>query len=196
MNINLTHPFIKRSHFINGKIGILELLNETNKLSTFCSKLENQSTLFPNRYNPLLYIGDGFELFVEALIKLSPIDNRIGISHYENISSLYAIDTGVDGVGVGIDNKPATVQAKYRSNSAQLLSANIDHLSNFVYASIAKYGVDPASKTNMLIITTAEGLHYFTDNEMFENKIRCIGNKHLKELVDNNFLFWNTLRLN
>lgn len=185
MHIELNHPFKNRSH------NLKELLINCNKLSTFCSNLEKQSILYPDRYDPDKYKGDGFELFIEALIKLSPIDNRIGISNYEvgNENS----DTGVDGRGLGIDGKLATVQVKYRSNNTQLLTTNKDHLSNFVMTSLFE-GVDKDTKTNMLIITTAEGLHHFTDNEMFLNKVRCIGYKQLRELVDNNINFWNNFR--
>lgn len=57
-----------------------------------------------------------------------------------------------------------------------------------------KHKVDIESKNNMLIVTTADGLHHFTDNEMYENKVRCIGYKQLRELVDNNLIFWNSFR--
>jgi len=185
MEIQLIHPFKNICH------NLTDLLKNTNKISTFCSKLENQSILFPNRYEPEQYKGDGLEFLVEALIKLSPIDNRIGIGNYIPVLK---DDTGVDGYGIGIDNKPATVQVKYRSNNQVELSANEDHLSNFPNASFMKYNVEVQSNNNMLIITTAKGLHYFTKNEMFLNKVRCIGYEQLRDLLDNNLLFWNTLR--
>ena len=123
----LEHNFIHRCHDLEG------LLKNVKKLSTFTRRLEQQSILFPNRYDPDKYKGDGFELFVEALIKLSPVDNRIGISKYNLIQES---DIGVDGIGIGIDLKPATVQVKYRGNTTTLLTANADHLSNFVSASL------------------------------------------------------------
>lgn len=181
----LIHPFLNRAHDIDA------LLKDTKKLSTFCTRLEQQSILFPNRYEPETYKGDGFELFAEALIKLSPADNRIAIGNYTPVT---VDDTGVDGIGIGIDGKPATVQVKYRSNSTQLLTANEDHLSNFVVASMLRYNVEQSSKTNMLIITTAQGLHYFTDGEMFKKQVRCLGYNELRELVDNNTLFWDKFR--
>jgi hypothetical protein len=185
MKIELKHIFINRAHDLKG------LLQDCNKLSTYCTRLEKQSVLYPDRYNTDNYKGDGFELFVEALIKLSPIDNRIGISEYrvgdENN------DKGIDGYGIGIDGKLATVQVKYRSNNMQVLTINKDHLSNFVMSSLFE-GVNKDTKTNMLIVTTADGLHHFTDNEMFLNKVRCIGYKQLRELVDNNLIFWNSFR--
>jgi len=187
MEIKLEHPFLFQCHDIN------ELLHDVKKLSTFCTNLENQSIRFPNRYESKKYKGDGFELFVEAFIKLSPIDNRIAIGNYKPIIDG---DTGVDGVGVGIDEKIATVQVKYRSNNETLLTANDkeSNLSNFVTASLLRYGVDQNSKTNMLIITTAAGLHYFTDGEMYQGKVRCLGYENLRSIVDNNLLFWNAFR--
>jgi hypothetical protein len=185
MEIKLVHPFLKNCHNINS------LLEKTHKIATYCSKLEKQSILWPNRYEPDKYKGDGLELFAEALIKLSPFDNRVAIGNYVPVIS---DDTGVDGTGIGIDGDPATVQVKFRANTMTLLTANEDHLSNFVTASLIKYGVDPKTKTNMLIITTAEGLHYFTNNDMFQKKVRCLGYQQLRELVDNNLLFWNAFR--
>lgn len=196
MNIELEHKFKTRCHDIQS------LLLDCNKFSTFCTKLEKQSLLYPDRYDPDKYKGDGFEMFVEALIKLSSIDNRIGISQYrvgdENN------DKGIDGYGIGIDNMISTVQVKYRSNNTQVLTANNDHLSNFTDQSknlfIKEAIKNPEllklieSKNRMLIITSAEGLHHFTDNEMFLNQVRCIGYKQLRELVDKNLSFWNAFR--
>lgn len=195
METKLTHPFLWKCHKIQkGSLiidGIDEILEGTKKISTFNKKLASQSLLYPDRYDSYKYRGDGFELFVEALIKLSPVDSRIAIGKYEPVVDN---DTGVDGFGIGIDLKTATVQVKYRSDNSQLLTANTDHLSNFVTASLLRYGVDPSSKTNMLIITTAEGLHYFTDGEMFQNQVRCIGFQDLRDLVDNNLLFWENFK--
>lgn len=185
MKIKLEHPFLYKSH------DLIDLLKNTNKLSTFCRKLEQQSTLFPNRYDPDKYKGDGFELFVEFLIKFSPIDNRIGIGNYHPVIEG---DTGVDGFGIGIDGKAATVQVKYRGNTESFLTANKDHLSNFGFASQNRYNVDIESKTNMVVFTTAANLHYFTENEMLLGKVRCIAYKDLRDLVDNNILFWDNFR--
>jgi len=186
MNVELTHRFLKTAHDLEG------LLTECNKLSTFCSRLERQAQLHPNRYDPNKYKGDGFELFVEALIKLSPVDNRIGIGEYNVVEGT---DVGVDGRGIGANNKPATVQVKYRGyGSTKFLTANEDHLSNFVAASMLHEGVDPADKNNMLIITTADGLHFFTDQEMYGGKVRCLNRADISSIVDDNALFWNRFR--
>lgn len=188
--MQLDHNFKLRCHDIDS------LLVGCNKIVTFCTRLTKQAQWHPDRYDPDKYKGDGFELFVEALIKLSPVDNRIGIGNYQIVTET---DIGVDGYGIGVDIKPATVQAKYRGKNDVVLTANSDHLSNFVQASLrAKkfggFGVDPETETNMLIITTADNLHYFTDYEMYGGQVRCLGYKQLRELTDNNLLFWNAFR--
>jgi hypothetical protein len=160
-------------------------------MATFCNRLEQQSILFPTRYDPDIYKGDGLELFAEALLKLSPVDNKLGIGNYQPVLEG---DTGVDGTGIGTDGKPATVQVKYRSNHQQRLTANEAHLTNFTSASFMKYNVDPKSKTNMLIITTAAGLHYYTDTEMFQKQVRCLGYEQIRKRLDNNLLFWEAFR--
>lgn len=185
MNITLTHKFLVTAHDLPG------LLKDCQKLSTFCNRLEKQSILYPDRYDPENYKGDGLELFAEALIKLSPIDTRIGIAHYTVVEG---VDTGVDGFGIGTNGRPATVQVKFRSNSEKMLTANEDHLSNFISASQNRYGVAIEDVNNMLIITTAKNLHPFTRDEMLYNKVRCLGYEQLRELVDNNLQFWNVFR--
>ena len=185
MKIELTHCFLNQCHDID------QLLDSCYKLSTFCSRLERQSELHPDRYEPNLYKGDGFELFVEALLKLSPVDNRLGISEYRVVEGQ---DVGVDGSGVGFNGKTATVQVKYRGDHEYLLTANKDHLSNFVMASWLHYGVDRDDDYNMLIVTNGKGLHYFTETEMYGNKVRCIGNEVLRKIVDNNQAFWDSFR--
>lgn len=186
MEIKLTHPFIYRSH------NLTALLQNVNKLSTFCSRLEAQSLLFPDRYDSEKYKGDGLELLSEVLIKLSPIDNRIGIGNYEPIISK---DIGVDGKGIGLNGKPATVQIKYRSNHKQILTANEDHLSNFFGTSREHFNVDKEDINNMLVITTGGSISPFVQETMFNNKMRCIGYEDLRGLIDNNNLFWDIFRM-
>jgi hypothetical protein len=188
MTIELTHDFFKEENRAHDLPGLLE---GCYKMSTFMNRLERQSQMFPNRYSPENYKGDGLELFAEALIKLSPADRRIAITDYSPGDPLD--DRGVDGWGTGMNGKKASVQVKYRGDTRSTLTANGDHLSNFVMTSVME-GVDINDADNMLIITTADGLHHFTDQEMFKGKVRCLGIKELKKLVDNNNLFWDSFR--
>ena len=184
MNIQLTHSFLLTCNDLQG------LLKDCNKLSTFSTRLVKQSEQFPDQQDPRKYRGDGFELFVEALIKLSPVDNRIGIYNYSNSTP----DTpGVDGFGLGSNGKPATVQCKFVSDSSKLLTAE-SNLSNFVNQSVFKFDVDVKDSQNMLVVTTASGLHHYTDAVMFDKKVRCLGYVELRRMVDNNFAFWEQFR--
>ena len=62
MEFDIKHGFGKRSHDIIG------LFEGTNKMSSFIYKLEKQSLINPDKYDPLKYVGDGFEFFVEIFL--------------------------------------------------------------------------------------------------------------------------------
>jgi hypothetical protein len=44
------------------------------------------------------------------------------------------------------------------------------------------------------VITTATGLHHYTDNENFKGFVHCIGFDQLRAMLDNNLSFWNLCR--
>jgi hypothetical protein len=179
----LTHPFLRRC------TDPVTLLSNCYKLNTFTSRIDKQAQNYdPNPDKQNLYKGWALEIFAEFLCKSLALDKRVGISNYQVVDE--AEDTGVDGYGIGIDGKPATVQVKYRP-ADYVLTANEDHLTNFTSASLMKYGVKPDS-TNMLIITTGKELHYYTEQNMLLNKVRVLGREKLRVLVDNNIMFWDT----
>jgi hypothetical protein len=190
IEIKLTHTFLSTCHDLPA------LLKDCNKLTTFCSRLVKQSERFPDRYDPFKYRGDGFELFTEALIKLSSVDNySIGIYDYQNS---VADAPGVDGFGKSTRNgKPATVQCKYVGDHEKLLTASDgkNNLATLVSSSLLFYDVDKNDPNCMLIVTTASGLHHYTDEKMFDKKVRCLGWEQLKRLVDGNVAFWDQFRL-
>lgn len=186
----LTHSFLLKAHDLDG------LLKGVSKFSTFKNRLIKQSDWFPDRYDPLKYRGDGFELFTEALIKLCPVDNRIiGIYNYQNSAQ---DAPGVDGFGLStVNGRPVTVQCKFVSDESKILTANDgkSNLSGFVSSSLLFYKVNPEDKDNMLIVTTAAGLHHYTDKEMFDNKVRVLNGEKIRKIVDDNFAFWDAFRL-
>lgn len=138
------------------------------------------------------YAGDAFEVFVEYLIKSHGMSSEIGITQYEPLTQLGNTDkdTGVDGTGCGTNGKPATVQCKFKSNRTAILTANDDHLCNFAWASVKKYGVDLADDKNMLIVSTGQELAAFTAHDMLMDTVRFIGYHELVKMLDNNFAFW------
>lgn len=172
---------------------LFKRLFDCQTFSTFLKNIERESTgfekfkeTFETKYN---LIGDLFEIFAESFFKIQQGDNRVGICKYSPTDK--AGDNGVDGVGVGIDGNPATVQVKYRGNpSEELLERDIK---NFGYQSLVRYNVDKDTKTNMVIFTSAKGLHWHTDTNVFLGRMRTINNEMISSIVDNNMCFWISL---
>ncbi|MDP1712910.1 MAG: DEAD/DEAH box helicase family protein [Candidatus Nanopelagicaceae bacterium] len=193
----LTHPF-------RDQCDAADLLDDCNCLSAFCGKLEYQAgekakleipdakmeeqrTEFINKFK-----GDGLECLVEFIIKKFGTHPHIGISDYELIP--VSDDTGVDGKGKSaLDGKPVTVQVKYRQAN-HLLTANGDHLTNFAWTSVRKFGVDIASSNHMLIFTTAEDVHHFTQQEMLDGAVKVLNRQALRELTDQMQGFWSSFK--
>lgn len=186
---DIKHGFGKRAHDIVG------LFEKTNKLSTFMNKLEKQANIDHIRYDRDKYVGDGFEFLMEIFIKISEFDTRLGISKYEPVQS---DDNGVDGIGYNLINEKCAVQIKYRSNTMQTLTANEDHLSNFIADAMFKYKiVAPEDNTQIFrhyIFTTAQGLNFYTDSQMFKGFVKCYGNEELRFFLDGNMHFWDLCR--
>jgi len=194
--MEIKHGFGLRAH------DLLGLFDKTNKISTFMNKVEKQSLLDVTRYDANKYKGDAFEFLVEILLKSHAYDNRLGITSYDPVQS---DDNGVDGVGINLSGEKCVVQVKYRSNKGAVLTANQDHLSNMISDGMFKHGVsaDPAKLSLITegkvaplhyVITTATGLHHYTDNENFKGYVHCIGYDQLRAMLDNNLSFWNLCR--
>lgn len=185
----LHHNFKTRCHDLPA------LFADVNKFSRFMRNLEKQALIDPLRYEPQKYLGDGFEFFVELFLSLHPADNRVGVYNYIPVE---INDNGVDGTGVNIKNEASVVQVKYRTNTQTLLTANTDHLSNLFSDGMLTYNVvadnTDANNFRHFVFTTADGLHFYTDKEMFKGKVRCFGYKDFKIFLDNNIVFWNKVR--
>ena len=187
--MEIKHGFGLRAHDLVG------LFSKVNKISSFMSRLEKQSLIDPARYDSNKYKGDGFEFLVEILLKSHAYDNRLGITGYEPIQS---DDNGVDGIGFNISCEKCVVQVKYRSNVKTVLTSNEDHLSNMISDGMIRHKVVVAEDNSKVprhyVITTATGLHHYTDSENFKGFVHCIGFEHLRAMLDNNQSFWNLCR--
>lgn len=185
----IKHGFGKRSHDLVG------LFEGTNKMSSFMYKLEKQALLNPDKYDPNKYVGDGFEFFVEIFLLSHAYDERIGITDYEPVQN---DDNGVDGTGVNLIGEKCVVQVKYRGDNRKLLTTNEDHLGNMIVDAMMKFNIiKPENNQHCpryYVITTAKGLHHYTDNEVFKGYVHCIGIDHLKQMLDGNISFWNMCR--
>jgi hypothetical protein len=194
--MKISHGFGLRSHNLIG------LFDKTNKVSTFMNKLEKQALLDTLRYDSNKYKGDGFEFLVEIFLKSHAYDNRIGITNYEPIQK---DDNGVDGIGVNLTGEKCVIQIKYRSNNKAVLTATEDKLSNMISDGMFQHGVSATpDKLKMIsekksaplhyVITTASGLHHYTDFENFKGYVHCVGFENLKSMLDGNLSFWNLCR--
>jgi len=189
VSMETTHGFALRAHDLKG------LFDKTNKISTFMRKLEAQALIDPARYDRDKYVGDGFEFFVELFLKSHAYDNRIGITKYTPIQNN---DNGVDGIGYNLSNEKCVVQVKYRSNNQTFLTTNTDHLGNMIVEGMLKHDVvkpkDNSQVPRYYVITTAKGLHHYTDGEVFSGFVKCIAYDDLRAMLDNNISFWNLCR--
>lgn len=189
MNIQLYHNFITKAH------SLPRLFEGVDKMSQLMRRIEREAVLHTLRYKADNYKGDAFEFFVELFLALHPTDNRIGVYNYKPIQEN---DNGVDGVGVNILNEKCVVQVKYRTNVKIELSSNRDSLGNLIVDGKLSHGVDPdmdnPKNFRHFVFTTATGLNFYTDQEMFKSKVRCFGYNDFRSLLDNNIIFWNKAR--
>ena len=185
----MIHQFKTKSHDLTG------LFTNVERMSTLMRRIQEQAEIDPLRYDVNDYMGDAFEFFVELFLNIYDADNRVGVYNYKPIPPHE--DKGADGVGVNMRGDKSVVQVKFRGNTAHLLTANEDHLSNLVLAG-ALMGVnfDLATPKNYrhFVFTTASSLHFYTDEHMFEGKVRCFGIEEFRNMVDNNQHFWNRCR--
>lgn len=218
MTIKISHPAIS----LCKPDAWTKLLYGCSTLRRFCGRIEWCTKKIINtpidQENPYYHLsgpdhamkfkGDVFEVFVELIIRLSPLDDRIGIHNYQVITDG---DTGVDGHGLTREGDPITVQVKYRMWD-KILNEIESHLDNFSLTSLNKFKVDKnARPARMLLITTGQEMSWSTIDK-FGGSIRCISNDasygcmkgapsktvdnlfSLRTIVDNNAFFWDMFR--
>ena len=170
-----------------------EVFDKSQTLKQLMSKIGDASMIFQELGYPdsEKVKGDLFEIFAELFFKVLAADNRIGVFDYKTAPS--DEDYGVDGFGIGMDEKPLTVQVKFRSNQEHELTS--DELKQFAFQSFIRYDVDKTTQTNLIIFTSAKGLHWVTDSKVFSGRLRCIGFDQIRKLVDNNTIFWKECQL-
>jgi len=175
MKIKLKH------HFTNTCYDIDKLFKGVNTLSKFLSNLDKQSQENPAMWDPNKYKGDGFECLVEAIIQLNPTNTRINITNY----CPSAVDEiGIDGSGETFNGMPHEVQAKLSMDSTRLITEEHEHIAMFPAIAATKH---MGKQIQMTLFTTAKDLHYVLEN--FNNKVRVLGYKDIKKLVDTP-VFW------
>jgi len=185
-DITLVHPFVNiipdidKFFKVDNAVGVFDTIDGmNNRIKLFAC--DPSSLVDENDFK-----GGCLELFAEYLIKTGAEDNRIGIYDYEpNLDD----DYGVDGFGIGENGNPATVQVKFRRGD-YTLSANEDHLSNFLTSSIFDYHVSIEDDKNMLIITTGQKVDESSLEVMLKNKVRVLNRNDLRNMYDNRPEWW------
>ena len=187
--IKLSHPFV------NICPDIEEFLKDKNEhgvvcsINSLCYKIKSLATKYADRIDENKFKGDALELFTEYIMKTCAEDNRIGIYDYSPISDSEEEDLGVDGSGIGENGNAATVQVKFRAGN-YVLTANEDHLSNFLTSSWNDFGVPIEDEKNMLIITTGLKVDENTMQKMLKGKVRVLNRDALRQMFDNRPEWW------
>ena len=185
-SIQLTHPFKDKISNAD-ELLLKEDGTVINTINAFCGRMEDLSQKYKDDIDPSKFKGDAFELFGEYMVKAGSADNRIGIYDYSVVSG--DDDVGVDGVGIGENKHPATVQFKFRTGN-YILTANEDHLSNFLLSSLMDFRVRQEDDKNMLIVTTAMKLDEVSRERMLKGKVRVLAREQLREMFDNRPEWW------
>lgn len=185
--IKLTHPFkdilpdVDEFFQANNGVGVV------NTINAFCNKVKKYAEFYATRIDPSRFKGDALEILVEYLSLSQGAENRLGINDYKPV--ILDDDVGVDGHGIGANGNPATVQVKFRRGD-WVLTANEDHLSNFIAASWKDFGVKIEDTKNMLIVTTGLKVDEHTLDRMLKNSVRVINREALREMLDNRPEWW------
>lgn len=182
----LNHLFKTRCHDLK------ELFAEVKTLKGFMKNLNKQALYNVDAYPEKDYLGDGFEFFIELLLK-HPKYKKFDISDYNPIKSNQ--DTGVDGYGINKDCLRCAIQIKYKTDTNSYLNNNSDHLSN-MFSTCMYEGIfhEPNKDFKYFIFTTADGLDYHTQDVMFKNMVKCYGYKDISKVIDNVDLFWKPIQ--
>jgi hypothetical protein len=198
--IKLTHDFGWQH-----RPAVLDLLEGTTRLDQYLRKLrayarENRSPDTPDdAQDPtqLKIIGDGFEYFGEAFLRLcGRLDNRIFIRDFERLA---ITDNGVDGVGYdSMTGQVVFIQFKcYRET--EFLNGTESHLDSFVAETAMlledqhKYPRELTSWPRRVVITSAADIHPYTKEKKYRGRVECFPHTVLKRLVDNGS-FWDDFR--
>lgn len=133
--------------------------------------------------------GDLFEIFAECFFGIFAADNRTGVYNYAPVPA--EEDNGVDGTATNMDGLLTTVQVKFKTNPETFLKER--DIKQFGFQSVL-FGVDPNATKNMVVFTNCKGLHWYTNNIVFRNKLRTIDGLFLSKMVDNNPAFFDEMR--
>lgn len=166
----------------------IDSLISDNKLDSFLKKLvalgKKQD---PDFYDPLKFMGDGFEWFGEYFFKFFNGDHTL--TYTANYEPNFDYDRGIDGRGLStLDGLPNAIQFKFKADITKYLT-NEDNISNVAADATMNEGLQYNGK-NVIIVTSCKGVH---PKHAMAN-VHCIDREKMARRVDNNVIFWNDLR--
>jgi hypothetical protein len=166
----------------------VDFLLETNKLSVFINRLIKQaSKQDPDCYNPLDYLGDGWEFFAEFFFKFHNGDHTF--TYLWDYEPNLGEDQGIDGFGKStLDGSLAIVQCKFSSDPNKYLS-NESNLGNHPTSGLNE-GWRPNGK-NLICFTSAAGINR---SHAYFKAALCLNRKLIARRVNGNVAFWTIFR--
>lgn len=189
--MKLVHDFAWKYH-----PALMDMLDGTSNLDKYLRKLRKFAVSQRSPKTPdgepdetqLKIIGDGFELFGEAFVKIcGRNDPRIAIRDYKLLD---ITDNGVDARG--LDSKTGQdvfIQYKCYNPTELLTGGGRAHLDSFVAESlmmIRDEHVDPGTLKQwprLVVITSAAGIHEYTKEKKYRNRVECYPIDQLKNLT-------------
>jgi hypothetical protein len=119
--MNIIRKPVKLS--LKNKLCFIDLFKGVETYKEFATRIDKLSDQFAiyGYEDKWHLIGDLFEIFAELFFNILGADNRIGMFNYHPVKKDH--DNGVDGVGIGFDKLPATVQVKYRGDPTYELTS-------------------------------------------------------------------------
>lgn len=172
-------------------VDLVGLFENVSTFYEFKKRLEKQADSI-NIMKKDEYLGDGFEFFVELLLRLNPYDKRLNINgeKYEIVTP--DLDNGCDGYSENLDGQMCAIQIKFRSDQSHILKRLEDNLSSMIEEALHQ-GIVYANDGEMsrhFIITNAAGMDNKTQMVKYRNKVKCINIHTIKKVVDNQKAFW------
>ena len=168
---------------------INKIIKESKNWKKFGYKEKNKETgIIDPLINANNMAGELFEIYCELFFKILGCYRKIGVYNYKPEQE---DDCGVDASGIGMNDKPLTIQCKFRRNNEKELTEGDLH--QFWGQSLVRFNVEKDDRNNLVVFTSAKGLHFFTDGKVFLNRVRTVGYDDIRKNVDNNNPFWNEL---
>jgi hypothetical protein len=194
----LSHRFVKKYKLNFSKIDTLDefssfIIKESIKQVPVVMTLSKKDGEHDaNLNNRMTFLGEAFETLIECLILCNPT------TWVSNYTPNFDFDKGVDGFGIGMNGRPATIQIKFRSDPTVSISQEV--LYSFVLYSLCNMDdmsrrVDIEDMRNMFVFTNCKSIDYRLASHCGD-RVAAVTGKNIKYFIDHNNLFWKEFNEN